>query len=160
QGQPLWRHAALARHARHELGRRDLVGLEHETGRVRPIAIAEFLEQSLLRRRRAPRTGTEGHEGSLLQAPAGVLAAEAGKHRIAGGDEERGSPAAEARKGVKRHPAETAEADLRDAPPGLNAATGGDACIDDAGACFGPRYRQPEAVGITDKRLNEWCGKG
>ena len=70
------------------LGRRP-IDLEHQHARIRAVAVAEFGEQFFLDRQRARRARTEREEllatRFLLagrQAPAGVLAAQAGEHRL------------------------------------------------------------------------------
>ena len=71
---------------------------------------------------------------AMGEAPAGVLAGEAGQDRIAGRDRDPEWPCRERRAGGQLDPAEPAQADLGDPAAGLQPARRRDAGIDDGGA--------------------------
>ena len=106
--------------------RRRLVDLEHETGVLRDVAIAELSEELLLRRERPRGSGAERVECLLAfadrQRPARKLAAEAREHGVARVHLHAPWPVRGRHVGGELDVTEPAHADLGDAQSRLDAA--------------------------------------
>src|SRR5690606_27252402 len=98
------------------------------------IPVAEFLVEFFLAGQRPSGAGTQRVKRLLAfavrQAPAGILAAEAGNHRIGTTDREAVWPVRARTAGGEADLAETAHADFADALPGQQATRGADPGID------------------------------
>src|SRR5690242_8881315 len=89
----------------------------------------------------------------MLQAPTGILAAEAGEDRLLGVDADCPRPGAAA--AGDRHLAEAAQTDLGDATPRLDPAGGGDAGIDNSGAARVARDLEAERHSVGNELRGE-----
>ena len=97
-------------------GGRRAGAFQHQHGGVGGVGVAELLEQLLAAGERAGGAGAEGEERigllAVREAPAGILAGEAGDHRLRGGDRDRPRPARQGAVGGQPDAAEAAHADL------------------------------------------------
>lgn len=142
------------------LGRR-LAGLEDEHGRGALVAIAELAEERLLGGPGPPRPGGEREIapplGLVGHAPAGILAGEAGQHRLGAvhghGEGREGQTAR--REG---DPPQAAHAQLGDQPPGLEPAARRDPGIDDQRPAGGAPGDEAEARRLVEQPAEQGCG--
>src|SRR6185437_15299400 len=89
------------------------------------------------------------------QAPAGILRAETGEHRLGGVHGYHERPRRVGLGGLKRDPAKAPKANLGDASPGLQTAYRAHAAIDSALAELPFRDLDAQSVGVSDQRLDE-----
>jgi hypothetical protein len=163
EGERVGRQAAVGRHALDQPGRRLAVGLEHEGRRGSvAVAVAELRVELLPRHPRPARAGGHREVGvrtlAEAQRPARVLRGEAGQDRVGAADDD---PERRALGAAVREvdPAEAAHADLGDPPPGLDAAAGSEAGIDDRGTPGSARDAQAEGRRVREQRLHERRGQ-
>ena len=159
----------------HDL-RRHAVDFEHQHTGIGVVAVAEFGEQLLLAGQRAGRAGAEREE--LLaarfffgggEAPAGVLAAQTGQHRLRTADLDPRRPALQAA-GAQRHAAQATHADLGHPQAGCDAAAAADAGVDEAHAARIDAHAHVERISLGAQLPHErrservhaqgLCGKG
>jgi hypothetical protein len=169
QGELRGREAAVAQQLLDHHRRRDAIDLEHQhaaaLGGGDGVAVAQFGEQRFLAGQRARRTRAEREEllaaGVFLagrKAPAGVLAGQAGQHRLAAAHLQPGRPAGRGVGGAlcgELHAAQAAHADLADEQSGLDAAGRLDARIDDAYARRVACDRDAQAIRLVDEALHQ-----
>ncbi len=156
EGQARRRHAAgLGDAANERVGRR-AIDLEHEARALGIVAIAELGEKLFLERARPAWSRGQREELALLQAPAGILAAKAGEHRIGGVDADGGRRRGAGIPRGKKDVAEAAEADFGDAAAGLEPAALRDAGIDDHGTRLAARDADTQSRRIGDESVDEW----
>ena len=126
-------------------GRRFAVDFEHDDGLARRIAVAEFFEQRLLAAHRPRRSRAQCEEGALalavVEAPTGILRAQAGDHRVTGGDVDLPAPALERRGPGQRDAAQSAHADLADQATGFEATRHRNTGVDQFDAGFEAAHR-------------------
>ncbi len=142
---------------------RGLVHFEHEARAGCRVGIAQLVEQRLATSECAPRARRQRVEGALAfaigQAPAGVLAREAGQHRIHAGDLHLSQSEHSIIAGHELHTPQSAHADLCHEAPCLQSAGHGDAGIDDPGALRGVAHRDPVHISSRDELLHQRAGQ-
>ena len=127
------------------------------------VPVAELGKQVLLGGRGAARSRPQGLIGVPAfaegQAPAGILAAQARKHRIGRLHGHEPRPVGQGDVGFQAHPAQPGHADPGDTQPGVDPAGLGNPRVDD-GASPRPRL-DPDAQlrGIVDEALDQGRGK-
>ena len=153
QGQAIGGEAAVAQHLVDHHRGRTTVDFQHQHAGVRLVAVAEFGEQILAAGERARRAGTQREE--LLaarlflagrEAPAGVLAGEAGQHRLRAAHLQPVGPALFHARG-QAHAAQPAHADLADQHAGGHAAAHVDTRVDQTNPVVQALDRDAERVG-------------
>ncbi len=92
---------------------------------------------------------------AMGQAPAGVLTAETGQHRIGGVHLNRDRPVRDRASAGQRHAPESAQADLGDQPARLKSSRTGDSGVDDSGAVGEPVETDAQHLGIVEQRLDD-----
>ncbi len=124
-------------------GVRRLAGLEHADDRVGRLAKPDHVVDRLGAGRGPHRAGTHREELAVLQRPAGVLAGQAGLHRMIGDDlDQRGCPAADLAR-HDRHLRQVAQADPSQLDPRDQAAACLDPAVDVAPAPFDRMHGDP-----------------
>jgi hypothetical protein len=156
------RSGAVRRHLIDQAGGRYAVGLEHEAGILGLVPITQLLEQRFLGGPGPAWPRRHGEIGfpalSEAQAPAGILAGEAGEHRARGVHANLKGPFGKRRTAGQRHLAQAAHAELGDTAPGFEPAGMVDSGIDDRGT---GRPAHPEAQGrrVLDQARDERSGQ-
>ncbi len=149
-----------ARRLRHFLddgrGRRG-GGFEHQYPVLGDIAVAELGKERLARRERPHRPRAEGEEFLVLEAPARILAAERGEHRLRGGDPQPEREPALVHE--ERDRAKAGEAELGDAPPRLDPPHMGRPRVDQPLAERAAARAEAELGGVGLEPLEELPGE-
>ena len=142
-----------------ERGRRRAVGFEHEAGAVGLVPVAELVEQLLRGAERARRAGAEHMVFLALvldrKAPARILRAEAGEHRLARMHGHHEGPGGCGIGRFERHAAKAAKADFADAASGFQAANGAHAAIDAGLPERALRDVDPQGLSVADEAFDQ-----
>ena len=142
------RHRSATWAATASVGRRP--PLEHEDGAIGGgLVVADLLEQLALHPGHRPgRPRAHGEVALRIDRPAGVLGGQACRHRMVRRDlNGREADAGQLHRG-EGHGGETAQADLGQAPAGLEAALHADPAVEHASAVRQPRGADPEQAGV------------
>ena len=163
QGQLLRRHAALIGDLVEQRDGRDLAGFQHQASGFGLIPVAQFLEQRFLAGQGAAGAGAQGEKSFLAfamrQTPAGVLATQAGQHRLGRRYGELPGPAGKTARWAEGDLAKAAQADLGDAPACLDPARHLDSGVDDAGAVGLARNGQAQCLRLLHQLLHQRSGE-
>ena len=158
----------------HNRRRGRLARLEHADDRVGRLAVPDHVVDGLGAGRRPHRAGTHREELSVLQGPAGVLAGQAGMHRMIGDDlNHRGCPASDLAR-HDRHLRQVAQADPSQLDPRDQAPSCLDPAVDVSAAPFDrvhgdsaflfvrqERFDHPESTSVQRHRhLNSLIANG
>ena len=155
EGELVGRDAAIIGDLGDDGLRRRRAGLEHDGRAIGGILVRQLLEQRLLAGQRAAGAGAEREEFLVGEAPAGILAGEAGHDRVVAGDGEPERPVRLARSRRQRDLAEAAEADFGEQQAGVDAARDLGAGVDQQLAEAAARNGDPIALGAGGEPIDD-----